>query len=160
LRGYDRSHVPMLIEGGHTIDVGGQRIRLSGADDPRFLGRQSADFFARTVDAALDGAPSDAFHILLSHRPEGFAAAKKNGVQLTLAGHTHGAQIGIGGRSILEPLLPDKYFWGPYQEGGSRLYTSSGAGHWFPFRLGCPREAPVLKLVRGPSSQVAKKRVV
>ncbi|MCK6551419.1 metallophosphoesterase [Myxococcota bacterium] len=156
-RAYDKSNVPLLLERGHTIRVGGAQLHVSGADDPRFLARQDGDFFKRTVATSLDGAPSDAFHVLMSHRPEGFAAAKEAGVHLTLAGHTHGAQLGLGGRSLLEPLLPDKYMWGPYQEGASRLYTSSGAGHWFPFRLGCPRELPTIKLVRGPLSQVAKK---
>lgn len=158
LRGYERAQVPLLLEDGATLDLDGARLHLSGADDPRYLGRQSADFFARTVDRALDGAPSDAFHVLLSHRPEGFAAAQRHGVHLTLSGHTHGAQVGINGRSLFEPLLPDKYLWGHYAEGRSRLYTSSGAGHWFPFRLGCPRELPVLRLVRGPTSQSPKKR--
>lgn len=149
-RAYDRSRVPLLIERGHTISVGAARLHLSGADDPRFLGRQNDDFFRRTVARSLDGAPSDAFQVLMSHRPEGFQAAKRAGVHLTLAGHTHGGQVGLAGRSILEPLLPEKYLWGHYREGGSRLYTSSGAGHWFPFRLGCPRELPVIELARGP----------
>ena len=159
-RAYDASKVPLLLQQGHTLEVDGARLHLSGADDPRFMGRQNHDFFDRTVGVALDGAPSDAFHVLMSHRPEGFLAARKAGVHLTLSGHTHGAQVGVGGRSILEPLLPDKYLWGPYQEDASRLYTSSGAGHWFPFRLGCPRELPVIKLVRGPISQAAVKRVI
>ena len=159
-RAYDASKVPLLLQQGHTLEVDGARLHLSGADDPRFMGRQNHDFFDRTVGVALDGAPSDAFHVLMSHRPEGFLAARKAGVHLTLSGHTHGAQVGVGGRSILEPLLPDKYLWGPYQEDASRLYTSSGAGHWFPVRLGCPRELPVIKLVRGPISQAAVKRII
>lgn len=159
-RAYDASKVPLLLQQGHTLEVDGARLHLSGADDPRFMGRQNHDFFERTVGVALDGAPSDAFHVLMSHRPEGFLAARKAGVHLTLSGHTHGAQVGVGGRSILEPLLPDKYLWGPYQEDASRLYTSSGAGHWFPFRLGCPRELPVIKLVRGPITQAAVKRII
>lgn len=158
LRAYDKSQVPLLLEAGASLRIGQAQLQLSGADDPRYLGRQNADFFQRTVDNALDGAPSEAFHLLLSHRPEGFVAAQRRGVHLTLSGHTHGAQVGMAGRSLFEPLLPDKYLWGAYQEGRSRLYTSSGAGHWFPFRLGCPRELPVLKLVRGPLGQAPTKR--
>lgn len=157
-RAYDRSKVRFLLEQGESIDVGGARLHLSGADDPRFLGRQNEEFFARTVAQSLDGAPSDAFHVLMSHRPEGFVAARQAGVQLTLSGHTHGAQLGSNGRSLFERLLPDKYLWGPYQEGAGRLYTSSGAGHWFPYRLGCPRELPVIKLAKGPPGAAAVKK--
>ena len=46
--------------------------------------------------------------------------------------------------------MPDKYLWGHYRVGNSHLYTSSGMGHWFPFRLGCPPEAPVIDLIPAP----------
>jgi predicted MPP superfamily phosphohydrolase len=85
---------------------------------------------------------------MLSHRPAAFDAAAENGVDLTLAGHTHGAQVGLFGRSLLEPLWPEARLWGHYRQGVSQLYTSSGVGHWFPFRLGCPSEAPVIELRR------------
>jgi len=158
-RAYEQSKVPLLLEHGQAIDVDGTTLFLSGADDPRHMGRQTRDFFARTLDTTLDGAPAGAFHVLMSHRPEGFDAGEKLGVQLTLSGHTHGAQMGVSGRSILEPLLPDKYMWGAYQRNGSRLYTSSGAGHWLPLRWGCPRELPVIKLAKGPADRKATKIV-
>jgi predicted MPP superfamily phosphohydrolase len=157
-RAYERGPVPLLMESGTVIPVGDARLHLAGADDPRFLGLQSRGFFESTVDKALDGGPSDAFHVLLSHRPEGFDAARTRGLELTLAGHTHGAQVGFAERSVLEPLMPDRYLWGPYQQGGSRLYTSSGTGHWMPFRIGCPREIVVLTLRRGPIDAPAVKR--
>lgn len=157
-RAYERGPVPLLMESGTVIPVGDARLHLAGADDPRFLGLQSRGFFEATVDKALDGGPSDAFHVLLSHRPEGFDAARTRGLELTLSGHTHGAQVGFAERSILEPLMPDRYMWGPYQQGGSRLYTSSGTGHWMPFRLGCPREIVVVTLKRGPIDAPAVKR--
>ncbi|RKX73418.1 MAG: hypothetical protein DRP60_11930 [Spirochaetes bacterium] len=76
--------------------------------------------------------------------------AAELGVNLTLAGHTHGGQIGVGGRSFFDWVLPYKYLWGHYtKDNGSQLYTSAGIGHWFPFRLGCPAEAPVFVLRRG-----------
>lgn len=157
LVGYARSDVHMLIEAGETLKVGDARLYVGGADDPRILRGDKMDFMRRTVNEALDGAPSDAFRLLLSHRPEGFVPAVQSGFHLTLAGHTHGAQLGFEGRSLLEGLMPDKFLWGAYSDGASRLYTSSGAGHWFPFRLGCPRELPVIVLRRGPAGGVVKK---
>jgi predicted MPP superfamily phosphohydrolase len=144
----ERSPVPLLVSAGHTIKTGGARIHLAGADDPVFLRGDLTGFFERSVDAATDGAPSDAFHILLSHRPEGFDVAARRALHLTLSGHTHGGQIGFHGKSAFEPLYPDGYLWGAYARGGSRLYTTSGFGDWYPFRLGCPTESALLVLER------------
>jgi predicted MPP superfamily phosphohydrolase len=51
--------------------------------------------------------------------------------------------------SAFQAILPRELLWGSYEERGSRLYTTSGFGHWFPFRLGCPTEAPLIVLERG-----------
>jgi uncharacterized protein len=85
----------------------------------------------------------------MSHRPDAFDHAAVRGIDLTLAGHTHGGQIGMFGRSVFESYWPERYLWGRYERNGSQLYTSAGVGHWFPFRLGCPPEAPVIELTRG-----------
>ena len=146
---FDKSQISLLIDRGVTIDVDGAPIYISGADDPKWLRRDNRDFIYKSIDSCIDPAPVDAFKILLSHRPNGFDYAASKKVDLMLAGHTHGGQIGIGGRSFFEQTLPLKYLWGPYTKGkGSYLYTTSGLGHWFPFRLGCPREAAIITLHR------------
>jgi predicted MPP superfamily phosphohydrolase len=83
---------------------------------------------------------------LMTHRPDAFPPAAERDIDLMLAGHTHGGQVGFAGRSILESSLPGRYLWGKYLLGQSQLYTSCGVGHWFPFRLGCPTEAPIIEL--------------
>lgn len=147
-RAFDAGPIPLLIEGATSIAVGDARIHLAGADDPARTGRfNDARFMRSTVEQSIDGLPSDAFSILMSHRPEGFDVAAKHGVDLTLAGHYHGGiQLGLGGRAIIQPLRPDVYYWGHYRKGDAQLYTSGGVGHWFPFRLNCPPEAPVYVL--------------
>lgn len=149
-KSFDRSPIPLLREEGTAVNVGkGSQLFIGGADDPARNGkeRDRPQFLQRTVDATLQGAPSDAFHILMSHRPEGWDRAAQEGIELTVAGHYHGGvQIGFGGRGIIEPLVPNNYIWGHYQRGNSHLYTSAGVGHWLPFRLGCPREAPLYVL--------------
>lgn len=157
LSGYAKSNVEMLIEQSRTLKIGGARLFVGGADDPRILRGDKMDFMHRTVNQTLDGAPSDAFRLLLSHRPEGFIPAAQAGFHLTLSGHTHGAQLGFNGRSLLEGFMPDRFLWGAYSDGANRLYTSSGAGHWFPFRLGCAREVPLIVLRRGPAGGAVKK---
>ncbi|HNF95933.1 MAG TPA: hypothetical protein PK493_01505, partial [Pseudomonadota bacterium] len=68
-------------------------------------------------------------------------------VALQLSGHTHGGQVGLGGRSLLEPVYP--LIRGHYrgQDGVSQLFVSAGLGHWLPFRFGCPPEVVVIELV-------------
>jgi predicted MPP superfamily phosphohydrolase len=36
----------------------------------------------------------------------------------------------------------------------SRLYTTSGFGHWFPFRFGCPTEMPIVVLEGDPRARI------
>jgi predicted MPP superfamily phosphohydrolase len=40
----------------------------------------------------------------------------------------------------------EPYLWGKYKKDKTQLYTSAGMGHWFPFRLNCPPEAPLIEL--------------
>lgn len=154
LRALEKGPIPLLREEGAKLAVGGATIHLLGIDDPTRISRainppNSPSFLLHGIEKAMDGGPSDAFRILMSHRPRGFDPAARLGIDLTLAGHTHGGiQLGLGGRSVLEPFFPEQYFWGHYRKGNSQLYTSAGVGHWFPFRLGCPMEAPVYTLRR------------
>jgi len=148
---FDKSPIPLLINSGVSIDIDGSLVYIAGADDPRWMRGNNAEFMSNAVSESIKPAPADtAFKILLSHRPTSFDYAAAHGVNLTLAGHTHGGQIGVGGRSFFDWVLPYKYLWGHYtKDNGSQLYTSAGIGHWFPFRLGCPAEAPVFVLRRG-----------
>ena len=145
---FDRSPIPLFVNHGTHVAVGQSKLFLGGIDDPRHMGAKDTPFFERTIDATLHDAGSDAFRILMSHRPDAFETAVQRGFHLTLSGHTHGGQIGLFGRSIFETSLHDRYLWGHYQIDSGHLYTSSGVGHWFPFRLGCPAEAPVIELRR------------
>ena len=84
------------------------------------------------------------FNILLYHRPTGVYDAKKAGIDLMLAGHTHGGQI--------FPYTFLVYFIYEYAFGFVELekfilYTTSGAGLWGPrLRLGSTNEIIVFHL--------------
>jgi predicted MPP superfamily phosphohydrolase len=156
---FDKSSVPMLIDRGISIKVGKTELYVGGADDPRRMGETYPDFLRNSFDRALTDASADSFKIVMSHRPSGFDAAAQRDVQLTLAGHTHGCQIGFMGEPIFEHWGGESYVWGHFKKGKSQLYTSSGVGHWFPFRLGCPTEAPIIVLRRGKDPQPEKGRV-
>jgi len=141
--------IPLLLNTGQLVNIKGADVYIGGADDPVSLRPDILAFIRNTVDATMQNAPANGFRILLSHRPAGFDAAQKHHVNLTLAGHTHGGQIGLRGKSLFETLPIGKYLWGLYKQGDTRLYTSSGMGHWFPIRLRCPAEAPILILRKG-----------
>lgn len=150
-RYWAESQVPLLCNAGQVLTYGTEKLWLCGADDPARLGREHRPFLEKTVEKALSECPADIrCRILLSHRPESFEAAARRDATLTLSGHTHGAQMALFGRSLLEWLLPKNYLLGVYRRGESSLYTSAGLGHWFPFRLNCPCEVALVTL-RSPS---------
>ena len=148
---FETSPIPLLLNQGVVLPIHETSLYIAGTNDPAYLGRDITTFMKNTVDQSLAGAPSGVFHLLMSHRPDGFNRAAELGVHLTLSGHTHGGQIGFNGRSAFESVMPQRYLWGHYQKEDSQLYTSSGFGHWFPFRLGCPAEAPIYVLTKNLS---------
>ena len=142
---FDKSTIPLLINDGLTIEIDGGKLFIGGTDDPRSMGRVHPEFYKGAIEKSIQKAPEDSFTILMCHRPQGFDFASEKGLGLTLSGHTHGGQIGLAGRSFFENLVSYKYLWGHYlKPNGSQLYTSAGVGHWLPFRLGCPPEAPLI----------------
>lgn len=153
-RGRDEA-IALFREGGATflcdegvlLEHNGARLWLGGADDPARLGGEHRPFLEKTVARCLDACPTDVTcRVVLSHRPEGFDEAARRGATLTLAGHTHGAQMALFGRSLLEGIIPMDYMLGVYRRGESTLYTTAGLGHWFPFRFNCPAEAALVTL--------------
>ena len=140
---YADSRVTLLINQARVLRIGQARLGLLGIDDP--FGKDERGFFERCL-AECDPVAETDFRVLLSHRPEALDAAAARGVDLVLSGHTHGGQIGWWGRSLFERLGVAHRMWGFYRAGRSHLYTSAGTGDWFPFRVNCPREAPIITL--------------
>ncbi|MCS7012624.1 MAG: metallophosphoesterase [Chloroherpetonaceae bacterium] len=90
--------------------------------------------FARSnphlLKEALKTAHPEGFKLLLCHYPDYFTTAKQAGVDLMLAGHTHGGQIALdlGGISLYPIDLFYKYPRGLYEEGKQKLYVNLGVG--------------------------------
>jgi predicted MPP superfamily phosphohydrolase len=145
---FDRSAVSLMVNEGIKLSHQATPLFIGGIDDPRYMSGATPGFFERCLDTTLAASSGGDTIVLMSHRPDAFNYTPDYGVHLTLAGHTHGGQMGLFGRSLFESYVPKSYLWGHYQTAESHLYTSSGVGHWFPFRLGCPSEAPVIELVR------------
>jgi hypothetical protein len=145
----DKSPVQLLCDSGVSIKKEDTNLYIAGADDPRIMRSDIGHFLRTSIEKSVSDSSSGDFKILMSHRPGALDYAGESGVNLILAGHTHGGQIGVNGRSFFEGIVNEPYLWGKYRKGNSQLYTSSGVGHWFPYRLGCPAEAPVIELRRG-----------
>ncbi|UCD65044.1 MAG: metallophosphoesterase [Candidatus Zixiibacteriota bacterium] len=149
---FEKATVPLLVNDGLHLSKGGSSLFIGGLDDPRFHAGADPQFFRDGLAATVAPRQAGSFMILMSHRPGALDSAAEHGVDLILAGHTHGGQIGFGNRSLFESPRRGWYLWGHYRKGSSHLYTTSGLGHWFPLRLGCPTEAPVIELRRGKPS--------
>lgn len=143
---FKRSRVPLLVGEGRQIKVGDAVLHIGGADDPRHMSGPLAKMLEPTIRSSIHNAPPADLKVLMCHRPEGLKPASELGYDLVLAGHTHGGQIGLFGKSLLEKVMPGGMWWGSYEKGRTRLYTTSGFGHWFPFRFGCPTEMPIITL--------------
>jgi len=144
----NNSRIVLLDNSIRLVVPGLQPFYLIGVDYPwTGTSRRGIDvsdskrqqYFA---EAAKD-VPHNAFNVLIGHHPDvlfdGFTAR----IPLTLAGHTHGGQVVIGGKTLFTSY---HYIRGLYRENGVYGYISSGAGHWLPFRLGCPPEISVFTL--------------
>jgi len=141
-----------------TIDIRGQRLHVIGLDDH---GRDWARGKRKVpyLSAALARVPVAAPVLLLSHRPDVFPQAAEGGVALTLAGHTHGGQIGVpwfGGRiRNLAELITD-FDRGLYERGGGYLYVNCGLGVTGQrIRLNTPREIVVIDVQRKAAALAA-----
>lgn len=118
-----------------SVDFG--PLQIIGIDDEN-------DVADRLRQIKIDPAK---FAILLYHRPEGLEAASEAGVDLMLAGHTHGGQIFPFNYYVRRHF---RYMKGLYKHKNLYLYVSPGTGTWGPrMRLGSKSEITLLKLRRG-----------
>ena len=135
--------------GCHEVERNGAVLALLGIDDPRnwkFDDPQPED-----VDVALRAAPpaTQAFRVLLAHRPGAWDAATPRGIPLTLAGHIHGGQFYLPLIGWSAGRMITKYVMGHFQRGGSQLYVSRGIGVvGVPIRVFTPPEIEVFELRR------------
>jgi uncharacterized protein len=83
--------------------------------------------------------PADAYTLLLYHTPDIIEEAAASGVDLYLAGHTHGGQVRLPlyGAIVTFSKFGKKYEMGKYVVGETTLYVSRGLGMegWFLPRI-------------------------
>ena len=114
------------------------------ADEDTFDLHPSDD--SRTIKSVLaslhvkDAMPS----VLLHHSPAGAQYAAANGIDLMIAGHTHGGQF-FPGTLVARAVFP--FTHGLYRRGPLQVFVSQGAGTFMSrVRLGTSNEINILRL--------------
>jgi predicted MPP superfamily phosphohydrolase len=106
--------------------------------------------FVRTYLEGVESlVASGTANILMSHNPDTFDRAAELGIDLSLAGHTHGGQVALEFVSpeIAPSRLVTPYVAGWFQKPGGRLYVNRGIGTiGVPMRIGAPPEITVYEL--------------
>jgi predicted MPP superfamily phosphohydrolase len=83
--------------------------------------------------------------VLVHHSPVGMKYAQEGGVDVYLAGHTHGGQV-FPGTLMIKRMFP--YYKGRHELSGMTLLVSQGAGTFGPpLRLGTFAEIQLVRLV-------------
>jgi predicted MPP superfamily phosphohydrolase len=145
--------IHILRQARTPVQVGNESINLIGVDfQSLFGGRYDPQW---PSSAYMHGVERlvipDTVNILLSHNPNTFDRAAEMGIDLSLAGHTHGGQV------TLEFIHPDlsparlltPYVRGWFQKGDAQLYVNRGIGTLgVPARFGSSPEITVLELTR------------
>ncbi len=123
-----------------VLKRGNAELVIAGIDD-LWEGRPD-------LDAALKGIDRDAQSIiLLLHNPDHFITVRGTGIDLVLAGHTHGGQVKPPFmKAPLVPLRNTKYARGFFREFGTSLYVSRGVGMLRQVRFNCRPEVAYIVL--------------
>ena len=135
------------------IRCGAEAINLLGVDyESRSPMGPSNQRLVREYLEGVDRlmAPGTA-NILLSHNPNTFDRAAEYGIDLSLAGHTHGGQVTL--EFISPDLSPSRlitpYVRGWFEKPGGQLYVNRGIGTiGVPIRFDAPPEITVFELTR------------
>ncbi len=142
-------HAPALIQSQ------GEALNLIGVDfqSRRRMGPRSEGVVKSYLRGVQPLMRPDTVNILLSHNPNTFDRAADLGIDLSLAGHTHGGQVRLEFiRPSLSPsLLITSYVSGWFEKNGAQLYVNRGIGTiGVPIRFGARPEITLFELV-GPS---------
>jgi predicted MPP superfamily phosphohydrolase len=148
-----RYGMTMLRQENAQLSWRGAKFNLIGVDYQRqhYMSGEDAPMLEGVESLVRQDMPN----ILLSHNPNAFLRAGELGIELMLAGHTHGGQVQV---EILDQRISParfitKYIAGLYRHpignGYASVYVNRGLGTiGTPVRLGVPPEIALLTLRR------------
>jgi len=149
---FRQTGVRILRAANVPIAISGESINLIGVDFQSRRGFGSSRPVPHLLGDIEGLISRDRVNVLLSHNPDTFDRAAELGIELSLAGHTHGGQAAL--EFISPELAPSRlvtpYVSGLFQKPGGQLYVNRGIGTiGIPIRIGAPPEITVYKLTRG-----------
>ncbi len=135
----------LLLDEHLPIEKNGERFTLIGVQNWGVRFQQYGD-----LKKAVAGTDPSRFRLLMSHDPTHWEAqVQDEKIDLTLSGHTHGAQFGItiAGQTYSPAQWVYKQWAGHYEQDDMHLYVNRGFGFiGFPGRVGMPPEITVIEL--------------
>jgi predicted MPP superfamily phosphohydrolase len=135
----------LMLDEHTSIVKDGEAITLLGVQN---WGKRFQQY--GNLKKAMVGSDASTYRILMSHDPTHWEEQVwGTGIDLTLSGHTHGAQFGItiAGQTYSPAQWIYKQWAGHYTEGDQHLYVNRGFGFiGFPGRVGMPPEITVIEL--------------
>ncbi len=154
----------LLRARGEVIEHNGGRFNLLGVDyqrDHMVGGERTGPMLAEIEHLIRRDMPN----VLLSHNPNSFDRAAELGIELSLAGHTHGGQVkveivdhSVSPARLITPFVAGLYRLPMSGQAGdapgnslqkAALYVNRGLGTFgFPVRIGVPPEITLLTLRR------------
>lgn len=145
----------MLRQQSAMVFQGRDFINLIGVDyqTRRGFGRRRAGFVREYLEGVSSLMMPGATNILFSHNPNTFDRAAELGIDLSMAGHTHGGQVSLEfvDANISPSRLITPYVEGWFRRGSGQLYVNRGIGTiGLPMRIGAPPEITIYHLERGP----------
>lgn len=149
---FARQGVRLLRGQNAELAIGDAQVNVIGVDYQRQPRGLDPELWAKRFLPGVEKlVRPGALNILLTHNPNPFLRAAELGIELTLAGHTHGGQVQV---EILDSRWSPARFVTPFVSGlferqGCRLYVSRGIGTIAaPVRLNAPPEITLLTLRR------------
>lgn len=137
----------LILNDSRKLEIENEKIELIGVENwglPPFP--QYGD-----LKKAMENVDQSSFKILMSHDPTHWdeQVYPDTNIDLTLSGHTHGAQFGIEipGWRWSPVNIRYKRWGGLYSEGFQHLHVNTGIGFiGFPGRVGMPPEITLIEL--------------
>ncbi|HUA60736.1 MAG TPA: metallophosphoesterase [Verrucomicrobiae bacterium] len=138
-----RRGIRFLRHEAQAIQLGGATLNIAGVD---YQSLEHKDEYLRGAERLI--APG-ATNLLLSHNPDVFPVAARQGYNLMLAGHTHGGQVTVEilDQAVNPARFITPYVYGLYRAGQSAAYVTRGIGTiGIPARIGAAPEITVVRL--------------
>jgi predicted MPP superfamily phosphohydrolase len=145
--------IRILRQANALVESHGEKLNLIGVDfqSTRRMGPPGMGLVRAYLAGVERLMQPDTANILLSHNPNTFDRAAELGIDLSLAGHTHGGQVNLEfiHRGLTPARLITDYIKGWFQKGDAQLYVNRGIGTFgVPIRFGSPPEITLFELVR------------